>query len=247
MFHKGLLENFLQFWFKLFTSPHFQTSRLIQSQISQNTTALFCDFVWEKHNCLYFLQQDSSALICVHNSQKSFTGTWYELCLWQGPVPCELQVLYPIKLLWGDSMQTQQGLLGHPNPHIWEETREQRLQVTTQEMQKCHEEQAATGVTWWCLSQGNLCSLPGDSCPKAKGTTLLSWAWSTMGQRCSNLVYTTQSFQWGDFTGGLLTWHIPSPGAAPTPCPSFTTLFAFCHILPLLIKLIYLTQAFFFP
>lgn len=45
---------------------------------------------------------------------------------------CKLHVVYSIKLLWGYSTQTQQGLLGHLNPFIWEETRKQRLPVTTQ-------------------------------------------------------------------------------------------------------------------
>lgn len=221
MFHKGSQENFLQLWFKLFTSPQFQTSKLIHSQISRNTTALFCDFVWENHNCLYLLQQDSSALICLHNSQKSFTGTWYELCLWQGPVPCELQVLHPIKLLWAYGTQTQQGCWVTQIPPFGkkQESRGSQWQHS-QEMPRCHEEQAS-GVTWQCLSQGNLCSLPQNSCPLAKCTTLLSWSWSPMGQGCSNSVYTARSFQWGDFISHMASWRGTSPrqGLLPLPIP----------------------------
>lgn len=122
------------------------------------------------------------------------------------------------------------------------------LPALREETRSCHQEHQATGVTWQCLSQGNLCSFPWDSCPRAKCTALLSWAWSPMGQCRSNSVYTPVSpVRRLCFTGGLWTWHIPSPGAAPQPLsllchPCFLGIFS-----PFLIKLTCLTQAFFFP
>lgn len=41
-------EYFLQFWFTLFSCPQLPTSSLIHSQISNNTAAFFCSFVWGK-------------------------------------------------------------------------------------------------------------------------------------------------------------------------------------------------------